>query len=153
MRNFLGVDVYIQLKISEDIVIVPQCWGGVIVTLDGSPQIVKHLPVGISPNRRVNEINTGGNNKTYDYYLDCGSATKNMVETAISDFKRRYEAACESEELSMLFSSGKIISLLREALADVKKACSHLNLYSSKAAAAAVSSSPAELPPPKRRHK
>lgn len=90
--------MYIKLSFCEDCVVVPGCWGGMLLTLnkDKAPEILDKLPSDVEANTQVNikaiEEEQSPNReeayipKTYDYYLDCGHASRQIIENAIKLF-------------------------------------------------------------------
>ena len=102
--------MYILLSITECVVIIPQTWGGVFVSLTNDPTVIKQLPPNTPANTQVNirnadlgqkalsftnkdgsKITTDYDPKKYDYYFDCGTASKKTCEKAIRLFKQTYE--------------------------------------------------------------
>jgi hypothetical protein len=109
---------YVKLTFLEEVVIVPQCWGGLIVSAQQT-KMTDSLPENVKANEQVNKkkiIYDGENNTykiepdknieskkeaeaekfdgdymvTYQYYFDCGNADKAQVEHAIKLFKYDY---------------------------------------------------------------
>lgn len=89
--------MYIKLSFHEEIVIVPQCWGGLVLSLSTKPQIVDQLPLHIQTNKRVNERPNRDSNKTnfvpsdYDYYLNCGTTDLAIIQKALDLFDQRFK--------------------------------------------------------------
>ncbi len=89
--------MYVLFSFSETLIIIPQCWGGLFVTLAKEPTIVGKLPSGLLPNSQVcinqekSSMQNNGNEKTYDYYFNCGTASKHTIEKALKNFNDSYK--------------------------------------------------------------
>lgn len=91
--------MYIKLSFAQCVVIVPQCWGGLVIGLEAKPEIVDTLPLGIAANLPVDEISTSlhhEEDKKYNYYFDCGTSSKEQVKNALKSFEQHYKGQLAS---------------------------------------------------------
>jgi hypothetical protein len=104
--------MYIKMSFNEAVVIIPQCWSGILVTMDKgtAPEILDQLPENIKANQpsNIKYLESGksitleewareddGRNykeKKYDYYYDCGVMTRDEIMNGIDQFMQRNES-------------------------------------------------------------
>lgn len=88
--------MYIKFSFREQLAIVPHVWADLVVELTEKPKLVESLTFNTVPFQRTNQIieNDYGNNEdenlnlnsTYDYYYDCGHASKDAILKAMHRF-------------------------------------------------------------------
>ncbi len=110
MEQDKGLSMYILLSITECVVVIPVSWGELFITLTKDPLIINQLPPETQSNTPVNVTNADlgqielsytnrdGSNQTekytpqkYDYYFDCGTESREVIEKVVSQFKKTYE--------------------------------------------------------------
>lgn len=106
---YKGLYMYILLSITECVVIIPETWGGVFISLD-HPVVVNDLPPEIQANTRVNfrnadlgQTNLNFTNRDgskrienytpqqYEFFFDCGNTPRDIIEQSLALFEKNYE--------------------------------------------------------------
>lgn len=107
---FRDVRMYIKMSFSDEFVIVPATWEGLVVAMDEGtyPEILDELPENIKANQPSNiryfdtgelltledwkneNKNQGYHAKKYDYYYDCGTMSAAEIKQGITEFMKKY---------------------------------------------------------------
>lgn len=105
--------MYLKLQFREEIIRVPECWGGVLVSLKSYPEMMDKLPSGVTTNRRIDSSQSMKKNLygfsvphcllrkfaeqnlkfpgEYDFYLKCKTNDVNEIKNDLENFLNRFE--------------------------------------------------------------
>lgn len=77
---------YAYFRVTEEMIVIPQCWRGTVAVLEAAPELVTELPKDHQPNTFKKQPSPNPHQVTYDYYLSLSYEARQHFEEILKAF-------------------------------------------------------------------